>query len=496
MTDNSRFETLNNRSEGKSRMNMNLLKASLVRLRKMKAWLGSNGFRAARVYLAIAVGLCGAATAQAQPQPALLTILHSFYNGGDGELPLDPLELGADNILYGTTSLGGSDLFGIVFKINRDGSGYTILHNFSAAEAQNNFNTIYPCESVIQGRDRTLYGTAFGGTNYPNGMVFKLNTDGSGFTILHSFTNTDAVPSSLMQGNDGTLYGAGLLAVFKLDTDGSNYTALHIFNSASDGYITYGKLIQGSDGALYGTANRGGTNGWGTVFKLNTDGSGFKVLHTFTNSPDGRSPRGGLIQGSDGALYGTTVRGGTNGAGTIFRLNTNGTDYEVLYSFQTNGVDGQAPGGALVEGLDHMLYGTTESGGMNGSGTIFEIGQDGSGYAVLFSLVGSSYAGLVQGPASDGSGVLYGMTELGGGGGEGTVFAVVVNPPLSITPIVSQTGGNPVVVWPAWALNYELQTTTNLSSGQWITATNGVPAAAFIITNSPPNSYYRLIWKQ
>lgn len=203
------------------------------------------------------------------------------------------------------------------------------------------------------------------------------------------------------------------------------------------------------------------------------------------------------MQGSDGALYGTTTVGGTNNVGTVFELNTDGSGYQVLHSFLTNGVDGQQPYGALVRGLDNKLYGTTYSGGTNGGGTIFEVGLGGADYTVLYDFGNAAvtnsnpFAGLAQGPASDGSGVLYGTTTLGVNGG---VFGIVVNPPLTITPAVSQSGANPpVVFWPAWALNYVLQTTTNLTSGVWVPATNGLPVTGLQLTNATaPNAYFRL----
>src|SRR5208282_4028034 len=134
-------------------------------------------------------------------------------------------------------------------------------------------------------------------------------------------------------------------------------------------------LIQGSDGTLYGTTTGSGTSfggNFGTVFKLNTNGSGFTVLHTFTNSPDGANPSA-VVQGADGALYGTTGLGGTYDAGTVFKLNTDGSGYLVLHTFTGTSGDGEKPTAALMLGSDGALYGTTEEGGSGGGGTVFKL---------------------------------------------------------------------------------------------------------------------------
>ncbi len=448
---------------------------------------------------------CALTPALLAQQPTLLTVLHGFAGSpADGAYPYRPLVVGGnDNAIYGCTPAGGTNGWGTIFRINRDGSGYSVIHNFSDGDQGIQQTLQTPALYVTRGSDGALYGTSQTSTNYPNGMVFKLNTDGSGYTVLHSFTNSDATPLNLMQGRDGALYGAGFRAIFKLDTDGGNYNVLHIFNNASDGTRAYGRLIQGTDGALYGATYAGGTNNGGTIFKINTNGTGFTILHTFTNNPDGASAYAGLTEGSDGALYGVTRLGGTNNVGVIFKLNQDGSGYQILHHFQTNGVDGTYPYGDLVQGLNNILYGTTYFGGPTNDGTIFEIGLDGSHYSVLRSFGTSTnvepnwpVSGLVQGPASDGSGVLYGVANWGGGP-YGSLYSIVVNPPLSITPLVSQFAGQPVVAWPAWALNYQLQSTTNLAdTNSWVAATNGILMTGFQPAKPSPGTYYRLVWPQ
>src|SRR5262249_44933500 len=143
------------------------------------------------------------------------------------------------------------------------------------------------------------------------------------------------------------------------------------------------------DGALYGTTYNG-VNGVGTVFTIQTNGAGYGVVWSFSNTVTGaQNPSAPLLQGSDGVLYGTTQNGGTNSAGAIFRVTTNGTGYSILYSFGVTATDGQTPTGPLVQGADGALYGTTLDGGTNSWGTVFKINPNGGGYSQLYSFSGA-----------------------------------------------------------------------------------------------------------
>jgi len=173
----------------------------------------------------------------------------------------------------------------------------------------------------------TLYGTALYGGSSGYGVVFALNTDGTGFTNLHSFTSASdgANPYAGLVLSGNTLYGtayvggsSGYGTVFAVNTDGTGFTNLHNFTSVTDGGYPYAGLIL-SGNALYGTAVSGGSSDNGTVFKINTDGSGFTNLHDFASDSDGANPYAGLTL-SDNVLYGATAYGGSSGAGTVFSL--------------------------------------------------------------------------------------------------------------------------------------------------------------------------------
>jgi uncharacterized repeat protein (TIGR03803 family) len=363
---------------------------------------------------------------------------HAIKNFVDlGSNPTALIE-GGDRKLYGTMRDGGSKWEGVVFKVNKDGSGYAALHDFTSE--RNGEDGTWP-QGVVEGSDGTLYGTTqLGGTG--RGTVFKVNKDGGGYTVLHRFPGMsgDGLEpwAGLAEGRDGALYGTTLQGgtkdagtVFKLNKDGSGYAVLHsFFASQTDGFKPMAGLLAGSDGALYGTTDGGGDvpvmAGAGIVFKINPDGSGYKLLHSFPDKPsDGRFPRSSLLEGRDGALYGTTQAGGKNDWGTVFKVNKDGSGYRLLHSFTgyENSGDGAEPSG-LALGSDGALYGTTEFHGRNNGGTAFKLNPDGSGFAVLHNFPGAKddgqnpSASMVQG--SDGA--LYGMTKISNTNSFATLF--------------------------------------------------------------------------
>jgi uncharacterized repeat protein (TIGR03803 family) len=330
------------------------------------------------------------------------TILHSFTGGNDGDTPQSRLVL-SGSTLYGTTSGGGVNRGGTVFSITTNGTAFTPLYSFTGGNDGGNPNN---GGLILSGG--ILYGiTVWGGTNN-NGTVFKINTGNSSFTSLYSFSATAYYPQEDSYTN----------------RDGAN---------PSSGLVLSG-------GTLYGTANGGGANGVGTVFAINTGGTGFTNLHSFsqivnsTNS-DGAGPAAGLVL-AGGTLYGAANGGGAYGRGTLFSLNTNGTGFTILHTF-TDGPLGD--GGNPSE--DMILVGTTLIGD-DGAGDVYAINTNGSDYLILYSLNGTTdgaqAGGPDGGPQSGGlvlaSGTLYGTAETQGAGGYGTVFALSL--PVILTNIV------------------------------------------------------------
>jgi uncharacterized repeat protein (TIGR03803 family) len=299
-----------------------------------------------------------------------------------------------------------------------------------------------PYSPLLQAWDGNLYGTTANGGIYGEGAVFRITPNGA-ITTLYSFTGGNDGRNSyagLIQASDGWLYGTtqyggsyGEGTVFRISTGGT-LTTLYSFTGAADGGNPAAGLIQASDGGLYGTASAG--NFYGTIFRITTNG-GFALLYSFTGVDDGAFPEAALVQASDGWLYGTANQGGINGVGTVFRISTNGT-FDPLFSF--NHADGASPAGALIQASDGWLYGTTSSGGnRNGNGTVFKMSTN-AVFSAIYLFTGGSdgsnpNAGLVQ--ANDG--FLYGTASGGGNSGNGTVFKITTN--AVFTPLYSFTGG-------------------------------------------------------
>ena len=370
-----------------------------------------------------------------QPDGTGYSVLYSFKGSQyDAAVPQCALAQGADGALYGTATAGGYPGNGAIFKLNPDGSGYTVLYGFNPVGT---FSGWKPQAGLIQGPDGWLYGTTAGGmTNY-SGAVFRVRTNGLNFATLHAFgTNLydgESAQARLVQANDGALYGTtvvggacGVGTVFRVATNGTGYSSLFSFFETDPlGQPPRGELVQGSDGTLYGITGSGGGWGGGTVFKVSANGTAATLLHGFRQTTgEGWAPTA-LVAGGDGALYGTTVYGGTNACGTVFRINTNGTGFTLLHQFGVSGVDGKFPSsGQLVQGSGSAFYGATAGGGTNGAGSVFKLSPDGTGYQILHSFNTNGvdgenpYAGVIQ--AADGA--LYGTTAHGGFDGCGIVF--------------------------------------------------------------------------
>jgi uncharacterized repeat protein (TIGR03803 family) len=353
-------------------------------------------------------------------------ILHAFTGsfGFDGRNPEAGLIEGSDGALYGSAYAGGINRGGTIFKVNKDGSGFTVLYSFLGGYGEG----FLPVGTLLRGGDGALYGvTASGGQN-GSGTIFKLNEDGSGYEILHSFDFESGPPFPLIEGSDGALYGVtfrggttGLGTVFKLNKDGSGYTMLRDFGINSFSYNPSGALLEASDGTLYGTTAPE-ANDSGSVFAMNKDGSGYRVVGSFGGRANllDPPPQFGLVEGRDGALYGTTDYASSFDAGTVFKLNKNGSYYASLHTFSASGGDGAEPGlrsaqepqAGLIEATDGVLYGTTTVGGSFGGGTVFRLNKDGTGYKILesFKIYGpgqNPITRLVEGT----DGALYGSSE-------------------------------------------------------------------------------------
>jgi len=372
----------------------------------------------------IAAGLAHAQT---------FTVLYSFKGEpNDGAGPLAGLIEDTAGNLYGTTQAGGPANSGTVFKLDQAGNE-TILYTFTGG-SDGGFPEY---GSLLRDPAGNLYGTTLEGGAASYGTVFRVSKTGKE-TVLHSFPRNQ---------NDGEGPTAGLLpisrqiavgttesggafrsgcqgvgcgTVFELDASGRE-KVLYSFTGGTDGSVPLGGLVEDRQGNLYGTTNLGGMFGLGTVFKLNRKGNE-TVLHSFAGSPtDGEYPIAGLVLDGEGNLYGTTPYGGPAFEGTIFKVDSTGNE-TVLYSFIGYPNDGEFPYAALVRDTQGNLYGTTQSGGANNFGTVFELSST-SKETVLHNFVyftdgANPYGSLIR----DLAGNLYGTTSTAGPACCGTVF--------------------------------------------------------------------------
>src|ERR1700687_173093 len=385
----------------------------------------------------VSVGiLCGSLPSAAQQNQSIAT-LASFGRVEGFHYP-GPLLQTSNGNFFGTTcnvipiNKGGKTSYaylGTVFQMAPDGTLTTVV-SFPRVGSANQLG-FGPFSGVVQDGEGNFYGTTYvhGATEDTlAGMVYKITTAGD-LVTLYYFSGADdggKPHGGLVQSTDGNFYGTTSIGgvdengtVFRITPDG-DLTTLYRFTRDSDGANPFGTLIQASDGNFYGTTINGGANGAGTVFRITPDGD-LAPLYSFALS-EGHRAYAGLFQGTDGDFYGRTVNPETSAA-MIFRITPDG-NLTTIHAF-SNGTDDTITSVALVEGTDGRLYGTTGQGGPPRRGTVFAITPDGV-LTTLYYLNDPTRDGAFPGvPLLQGQdGNFYGTTLGGGAEGAGTIFAI------------------------------------------------------------------------
>ena len=326
---------------------------------------------------------------------------------------------------YGPTDIGGTRGGGTVFAISTNGMGYTNLFNLNSQVDPNSPGSPQ-APLVLAGNN--LYGETWFGGAYDHGTLFSVATNGISSGILHNFTTPFYITYAIN----------------------------------SDGIFPVSKMIF-SGGTLYGTAEQGGLTSGGAVYAVNTNDPGsFRIVYYFTSpvgaaatNNDGAFPFARLVL-SGSTLYGTTYGGGSTGNGAVFAVNTDGSGFTNLHNF-TGGNGGSAPhAGLTLSG--NTLFGTTSGGGISGNGTLFALSTNGSGFTTLYSFSGGSDGADPETELVLSGNTLYGTANSGGSSGNGTVFSFTLRPQLNITP----AGANVILTWPTTVSGYTLQSTLNL----------------------------------
>jgi uncharacterized repeat protein (TIGR03803 family) len=370
------------------------------------------------------------AMAGVAPASVTYTNLASFDKTNGYEPTHTALIQATDGNLYGVTSYGGANDEGVVFRITPSGT-LTVIYSFcSLASCADGAN---PYSSLFLGSNGDLYGTTYYGGANNNGTLFKITTSGT-LTTLYSFCSLASCADGtgpegqLAEDSAGNIYGtanyggaSNVGTVFKFSTKGV-LTTLHSFSGADGDYPAGGLIASG--GVFYGTVEYGGANGDGTVFKITTAGVE-TTLHSFAGT-DGDDP-GGWLVAAGGDFYGTTG-GGANGEGTVFKMTASGT-VTTLYSFCSlaNCADGSQATAGLMQATDGNLYGVTYGGGANGHGTAYELTLKGV-LTTLYSFCSLASCEDGDGPqgglVQDTNGDFYGMTGYGGSSGDGVIFSI------------------------------------------------------------------------
>jgi len=363
------------------------------------------------------VVLAGPVVAAAQP----LQVVHEFE--APPASPLGGLVQAADGSLYGTTSQGG--VGGTIYRIPPGGGALTVVANFDRGR--------FPGTALVRGAGGALYGTTTGGGVNDLGTVFRFDPVAGRIQTLHAFTGfgEGSTPESpVLIAADGRLYGMTTGTLYRIDPDTGRIEILLAFPRFGPlGDTPAGALVQTADGMLWAEMRGGGPGDSGTIIRVDPATAAATVVHAFVR-PDGWDPFGGLRLTSDGWLYGSTLRGGDEDAGTIFRIDPATGAFESVYSLRpSNGTDAQGPFSRLAEGPDGALYGTTshilDLAG-HSIATVFRLRRLPGGGHAFATIVNVDAATAGQGLLADlvvtSDGWAYGAAEGAGPLGGGTVF--------------------------------------------------------------------------
>jgi uncharacterized repeat protein (TIGR03803 family) len=389
-------------------------------------------------------------------QAQTFTTLATFDGGNGGQPHFGSLVQGTNGNYYGTTSVGGKNNGGTVFEVTPGGKMSDIYNFCSEYNCTDGYD---PWSGLVLGADGNFYGTTNVGGSFGTGTVFKMKIGGKQ-TTLYSFCDgcSDGdYPVGLVQASNGNFYGTTNNegannggTIFEISPAGE-FKLLYSFCSlrdCADGGSAFSAPMQASNGNLYGTTASGGSHGDGVVYEITSAGL-YKVLYNFCSQAgcaDSEDPAGGLIQGSNGNLYGAVEYGGTDGYGTVFEI-TATNEFIVLHSFDYT--DGAYPVSALVQANDGNFYGTTDYGGY-ADGTIYEITPEGV-FSSLYNFCNVSgctgeFPGYALGQATTGD--FIGATAEGGERNDGTVFSYStgLDPLVETAPLAAKSGARVIIL--------------------------------------------------
>jgi uncharacterized repeat protein (TIGR03803 family) len=336
-----------------------------------------------------------------------------------GCTPYGKLTQGKNGNLYGTSSSGGANNLGTIFMVSLTGA-YTDLFDFTATTGAGGGGL------TLESIDKNFYGTT-------TGTLFQFNPLNNAFAVMYTFGTDANTPGPPVEGKDSNLYGVVGETPYRFTV---TTATLELLSSSVSGDPS-GPLFAASDGYMYGATFNGGHPEAGDLFRLSTTGA-IKKLYTYQDNGDGAFPNAPITQGiKDGNLYGTTHAGGfytDAGDGTIFEVSLPSDNFGDPYSFGGSAGAGTNPTTGLLSASDGNFYGTTNAGGSNDLGVIFEW-QTGGSYFELFDFSGN--VGPVPGASpntaimEDTNGMFYGLTSSGGANGVGVFYTMTPAHPVN-----------------------------------------------------------------
>jgi uncharacterized repeat protein (TIGR03803 family) len=356
-------------------------------------WRNAKSIWMGAIRVALAAALMVSSNAHAEKKPSLETV--HVFQPLEGDSP-GPLTRASNRIFYGAATYGGASHFGTVFSMDFDGK-VKVLHSFDA-----DVDGQYPMTTLLAASDGNLYGTVRYGGMSACGSLFRVSPSTGIYQLMRPFARV---------------------------------------TKQSEGCTPSGAMVEGPGGWIYGTTESGGRSAGGTVYKWNPVTGAFKTIRHFAlgSTDDGYSPVSVALS-SSGRLFGVTYAGGPFNAGTVYSLNADGSDYRLLHSFTNEGAAGVRPYGKLLLAKDGNFYGSTQSGG-DCCGAVFRVEPDGAVSAIHTFEFGGDLGHPVGGDLTLGpDGLMYGTTNSGGVDGGGTVFTMSTSGDASVWQSFSYAG--------------------------------------------------------
>ncbi len=385
-------------------------------------------------------GTYGIGTIYSITEANVYTKKYDFFKY-DGGSPKGEVIKASNGLYYGVTEFGGTAGVGVLFSYNPSTTAYTVLINFSAATSPSSAAIgARPFRGLRQAANGKLYGTCTQGGVNNLGTLFDFNIGTGVLTKRRDFDNlTTSLRSGstprgrLVQASNGIIYGTtqqggtnGTGVIFSLSTT-NTFTRLFDFPAlvpGTTGIRPFSGLMQASNGLLYGTTQSGGTSSGGVIYSFNITGSVYTSVYDFVQVT-GRFPLAELVQPSNGLLYGTTTGGGVNNAGVIFSYDPVGDAY--VDRTDLSSAIGYNPLSRMIVGSNGLLYGTADLGGTNSAGVLYSFNTASNVYTQVYEMANNGLSDPWGGLLEDPAGTLVGMSNAGGVGGEGALYKYVIS---------------------------------------------------------------------